>query len=405
MISVLWQKSAFALTLYAVVRRVQRGDCEAAMAASDCTWPVRVAVCTARSAHVTVQHLNCDTKAADVRLANVSRTSTEYATMPSGVDIRSALTRAEVSTWPAVHSPQTDSYAHYKSHRTGTIKGGHCTTATPTLATHSTAIHYHGPTLPASESDLSGHPPNTLSRTANRLSHPPPPTPSSTMPRPLLIAVLLLSSLLLLQHTSAQLLTSSVSSSSTPPSSSPAAVLSSSSSAAALSSGRYDVSSEPSLSLPAWALAVLAIGGLAVFLATLKLASCFYWMTEKQRAEREEGLKERRSGGVAPMAAVPTTTAAAPTSRGHALPTVAVTATAVRMERAKKPGPVAHISITQQERESREGDDATELSRWDSQTSDERFTHAVTAHEQETAADEGVYDSGEVIIIVSGESE
>ena len=199
-------------------------------------------------------------------------------------------------------------------------------------------------------------------------------------PRQPLLALLCL--LLVAHRTSAQLATVS-STGSHSFSSSPAASLSSSASAASLSSGR-SAASEPSLSLPVWALAVLTVGGLAVFLLTLKLASCFYWLTEKQRAERdEEGLANGRSGGVAPIIVLTTTSSA------HTLPGIAATATVTRPEQTRKAVPT-HISITEQGGRLDDSDDACELSQWDSRTSDELFTEAATANQQETQRDEGV---------------
>ena len=192
---------------------------------------------------------------------------------------------------------------------------------------------------------------------------------------------------LLAQRASAQLVSSASSSS----------AVSSSTSTAALSSG-HSVT-EPSLSLPVWALAVVTVGGLLVFLATLKLASCLYWMSEKQRAERDaDGLEEGRSGGVAPMAAV------APTSHVHTSPTAASTA-AVRIADHARKATRTHISITQQGGAMGEGDATRELSQWDSRASDDFPSQAAHASEGQAGMDDSVLDSGGLVVVVSSERE
>ena len=159
------------------------------------------------------------------------------------------------------------------------------------------------------------------------------------------------------------------------------------------STGR--ASTEPSLSLPLWALLLLVVGGLAAFVVTLKLASCFYWMTEKQRVERaEEGLEEGRSGGVAPLAAIGRT--------ARAQQTEPAALSMARMDHARKA--TAHISITQQA-----GEEAvSELSQWDSRATDESQTEA--AERGTRTSEEGVQSSdGEAapskLVVVSAERE
>ena len=219
------------------------------------------------------------------------------------------------------------------------------------------------------------------------------PLHTATMSRHLPRAMFVIFSLLLVVSRASAQLSSSPSSTA-----SSAVVCSSSSGASVYSSTSAAALTEPSLSLPAWALAVLTIGGLLVFVVTLKLASCFYWLTEKQRADRsDEGLEEGRSGGVAPMVDMAPTTHTIHTAHG-----MTSTATVGRVDEVRKPAPT-HISITQQGSTQGEREENSELSRWDSRASEEMLTDTTVAPEWETATDEGVPHTSEIVIVVSHE--
>ena len=205
---------------------------------------------------------------------------------------------------------------------------------------------------------------------------------------------------LLAQHASAQHLfatSSSTSSSSSSISSPPASSSSPHSFFARSSTGRF-AATEPSLSVPVWALAILVVGALFVFVATLKLASVFYWASEKQRVEREDdGAADRRRGGVAPISSQATLSSSSSTSNLHSTP---VLANVVRMEQPRRAVP-EHISITQQTHAADEVDGTSEVSRWDSRDSDELYAQATPDARVPVEANNGA----ELVIVISGEQE